>query len=727
MTMNMERMKLGIRGVAMDFMSQLTPAANAIFEIFRSGGGETSWLTDLFFKLINPLNWVAVAFKIIASVIVVVIGLFKALSALIGGTMEGLWAAVNKLRDGDFKGAWQAAKIGVSAGGDEADRILNKDTSAAFNKIWGLGQDEKKPEVPKSDRSGPPPPDGKGKTQKQIDLMERQLRIAQLQAELNSTRNESEKAYLELLIKQAQIEETAIRARAAIPEKASPAKRKELLGLIDSTQAMENVAAINAYYTKIADIAKKTQDEVDARKAASAISQAQLAVDQKSVEIETMKAHAILTTGEVAKLTQLERSRAEDEYHLKVLQHEEEARKAIAKVKPADVGVDLSKITSEMAKGANANRMVISDAIAHMTEEQVRYAADVQDINDKLNAQTAKDQADLEIKKTQIAVAGEKARADAITATRQSAYIEQLTEFQHMAEKLPAMMAAPLQVMIAMLLKKANETLDKTEALAHRQADAIGQSLDTAFTTAIRGGGWKDAAKSIAESFTGILTASFHDMVAKWMKDLERVALGKAPVIGYDSNNNPIYGQAPTEQQQRRAQNLEIGLQGASAIYGLYQNGQSGVGKGANALAGAASGAALGAEIGSIYPIIGTVVGAVVGAIVGAIVGFATGKDKQKDYQYGVPIFVNGRAQLVDTKNLQPAAIEEMQAKMQAVFNTTWNGFVKVMLALPGGKVPGMPGGAGGPFQSQPSGHWAEHWQQYVDNTLPKVYRRVVP
>jgi hypothetical protein len=89
---------------------------------------------------------------------------------------------------------------------------------------------------------------------------------------------------------------------------------------------------------------------------------------------------------------------------------------------------------------------------------------------------------------------------------------------------------------------------------------------------------------------------------------------------------------------------------------------------------------AVGASIGSIWPGIGTIIGAAVGLIIGGIsAAFSSAGDQ---YKYGAPSIRRGQAAFVGGQNVSVREAEEIQQRMQATFNMTYDGFAKVLLKL---------------------------------------------
>jgi hypothetical protein len=238
---------------------------------------------------------------------------------------------------------------------------------------------------------------------------------------------------------------------------------------------------------------------------------------------------------------------------------------------------------------------------------------------------------------------------------------------------------------------------------AFNKAIAVQQGLKNIFMDIFESGG---------KNFGSVVASMLSNFSAGWMNDMSNKA-SNGLLKGLDS----IFGKKGTttvkdgQEVYVPSSTTQTVIAGASALYGLYDAGQHGVGKGTNAIMGAAQGAQIG--------MVGGVPGAVIGAVVGALAGYLTGHDKQADYQYGIPgIDKNGTAYFGKTKNIPDALQKQIQGQVQSIFDSVWNAYVNVLLKLPGSKLPNL-SAIDGKFQDNPSGHFMEHLQQWLTKTLP--------
>jgi hypothetical protein len=283
--------------------------------------------------------------------------------------------------------------------------------------------------------------------------------------------------------------------------------------------------------------------------------------------------------------------------------------------------------------------------------------------------------------------------------------------------------AAFHQAALASETKLTQDALDEAAKQYDLFFTAISRAGGKAFDSLLHGKGLSTSLAGLASSFADILSKEMGQKIDAALSGLRDRAAGRASQMTnadgtpmFDSSGQPVMGAAPDAGQQATAQHQVAGLQAAGAAVGLYQQGQAGVSKGANALSGAISGATIGFEVGGPYAI----PAAIIGAVIGGVAGYLTGHDKQADYLGGTPQFKDGQASLWNTQNVSTAQQNQMVAQLQAAFNTAWNGFVGIMLKLPGSTLPGMPGDMSGKFQDNPSAHWAEHFQTYISDTLPR-------
>jgi hypothetical protein len=224
------------------------------------------------------------------------------------------------------------------------------------------------------------------------------------------------------------------------------------------------------------------------------------------------------------------------------------------------------------------------------------------------------------------------------------------------------------------------------------------------FDVALNGGSVEQAFKKWAKSVSSALSDALAEQFSNWLKNLQTNA-----TTHKDANGNIV--QASTSAKVGYA-----ALEGAGAAFSIYSNAAAGGSRTAGTIAGGITGAEIGT---SIAPGIGTAIGAVVGVIVGAIAAGLGAAAKRDEYKYGIPgIDKHGDVSFTMPKNMEAAEIKSWIAKINDQYQTFWNDYVNILIKLPGSSVP-APQGINGQFQPNPSGHYMEHLQQWLDGTLP--------
>jgi hypothetical protein len=244
-------------------------------------------------------------------------------------------------------------------------------------------------------------------------------------------------------------------------------------------------------------------------------------------------------------------------------------------------------------------------------------------------------------------------------------------------------------------------------------ANGFSNATKQAFYDVFSGGDIMKSVANFVDAFRAALSDMLGNIAKRWMNDLVARAQGLP-----DSKGN-----IPSGSQQRNAQAGLAGIQSATLLYGLYQNGQNGAGRGQNALSGLVGGAAVGAQIGSIVPGIGTLAGAIVGGLIGGIAGYFTGSSGHKapDVASGIRVGASGATSLYGQLNLKDDDQKSAIQKIQSAYDSIFNGFVQTLLKLPGLK--GIPGGNGeiaqGYFKGQ-MGDWTKYIDDFVNHKLPE-------
>ena len=125
-----------------------------------------------------------------------------------------------------------------------------------------------------------------------------------------------------------------------------------------------------------------------------------------------------------------------------------------------------------------------------------------------------------------------------------------------------------------------------------------------------------------------------------------------------------------------------------------------------------------------IAPGIGTLIGAVVGLAIAEIGSAVGAAQRQSEYQYFAPYILNGQAGIaqggiIGEKNVEPAQQAQIIAQVQAMYDQTNDAIVRLFQSLGSSLFKGF-GAIDGVFQERGSAHTMEHFQQWVNNTLPK-------
>lgn len=216
--------------------------------------------------------------------------------------------------------------------------------------------------------------------------------------------------------------------------------------------------------------------------------------------------------------------------------------------------------------------------------------------------------------------------------------------------------------------------------------------------------------------FSRALDADFRQLMGTGAKVFAEALFGKTtydPVTGKATGVDYAHSLFGAAGSQRAQAALGFG----SIALNAYQSGQQAP---SNAVAmGAISGGISGAGIGSAIPVVGTAVGAVVGVIVGAIAAEMGAMATRDKYEYGIPGIGNGgQAYFRDPKNLTPDKQQQMLASVQDAYDTNRNALTRLSMKL-GIDSPQF-GTINGMFQPNPSAHFEEHFQQWLQNTLPR-------
>lgn len=296
-----------------------------------------------------------------------------------------------------------------------------------------------------------------------------------------------------------------------------------------------------------------------------------------------------------------------------------------------------------------------------MQEERKRYSREQADLDKQIQDAVASNDPNMEV-----TLANLNALADA----QKIGNAQKLNAIQ--AEGANAMMTAHERERAY-----TNQTLDILMKGYAELASLMETAVNDAFTGLISGHGMKSALQNLADGFRKTMSSELTGIVTPFLSKLQSMAQGKAQ---WDPNARSADGEGvgafvqPSQPQQRNAQIVSAGIQGAAALYSIYQQGQAGVGKEANAISGVVSGAAAGAIAGPW--------GLVIGGLVGGVVGFLSGKNKAKftvSVTGGkVAITGSGEATMADVN----ASLSAINAQIASASASVWQIFDAFPLAI---------------------------------------------
>jgi hypothetical protein len=244
-----------------------------------------------------------------------------------------------------------------------------------------------------------------------------------------------------------------------------------------------------------------------------------------------------------------------------------------------------------------------------------------------------------------------------------------------------------------------------------------------------------DAGQTGGRQFGQIAARAFNGLIQSGADDFGKRLLGfinggsagdphKLDALGDQQDPNTYYDANGNVLQPSFRGKVVQGALGAAQIgFGAYQGALTGApgSRTAGTFGGALSGAGLGAELGGATGMIpGAIIGAVAGLVIGAVGSYLGEKQHQSEYQYGIPgIDANGQATFTNGKNLTPALITQMQQQVQGTYDQYRNSYMRTLFDLGMGGPSSPLGSIDGRFQPNPSGHWGEHYQQFLSGTLP--------
>jgi hypothetical protein len=171
------------------------------------------------------------------------------------------------------------------------------------------------------------------------------------------------------------------------------------------------------------------------------------------------------------------------------------------------------------------------------------------------------------------------------------------------------------------------EVLSSTRTFAQRMRDQyadmaqhISGAIRNGINSLLKGGDLQSSMQDMADFFNGMIAEAFGGLFDNFFAR-----------IAAHANNQPAPGEVgpPSPRQAKNAQLGMLGIQSATALYGLYTN--PAPSRGQNMLSGAMTGASLGFAYGAIAGGITAIPAAIIGAIIGAIAGAFAPTEKGKN------------------------------------------------------------------------------------------------
>lgn len=192
-------------------------------------------------------------------------------------------------------------------------------------------------------------------------------------------------------------------------------------------------------------------------------------------------------------------------------------------------------------------------------------------------------------------------------------------------------------------------------------------AIQTAAEDVFRGRGLKNAIDGFADALRSALAKALTSSLEEWLERVRRMA------VSGSTDKTLLGGRAS---QQQLAGYGYAALQGASSVYGLYQNAQQGAGTGANAVAGAAQGAAIGSAAGPY--------GAAIGALLGAAYGAVLSKMAQgAQARFQVQVGQDGRLTVQGFGKAGAADVDAAVRALNATLDETIQSINSIIAAFP--------------------------------------------
>lgn len=259
-----------------------------------------------------------------------------------------------------------------------------------------------------------------------------------------------------------------------------------------------------------------------------------------------------------------------------------------------------------------------------------------------------------------------------------------------------------------------DDAMAEQKKMAQEYADEVAQRLHdnlvgdfaTDFASLFSQGG---------KNFVRTMERDWNRLMADGAKTFSDYLFGTKDVVGKDSQGNDVLLQKGTPGLLQKAglteRQAQAGLTMAEIGVGSYSAAKTN--PDGSMTAGIIGGAMAGAPFGPW----GMVVGAIVGAI-GAELGKMAAK---RDYQYGAFAITDGVAHGGSFKNISSGDQTDMIARTQQAFDDTWNAYVRAMMKIPGGSIPGISDGSSirNDKQTSPYASFMSDFNLWLSQTLP--------
>lgn len=264
-----------------------------------------------------------------------------------------------------------------------------------------------------------------------------------------------------------------------------------------------------------------------------------------------------------------------------------------------------------------------------------------------------------------------------------------------------------------------------------RNADAFNNQVSQ-FWTGPMSNIFAELGTTGGRNFLEAVASNFDQMVSNAAENFSGIVanflgFGGKLETGKDEQGNTYYtrnglkiSEAEFNKLNNRQQNVGAALILGNIGFGSYAAGRQNQGGSITAgiIGGGLSGASYGAMMGGAMAPILAVIGAVVGGLTAAL-GKAEARDQ---YKYAIPFISDkGVAGLSSVnKNIQAPEQAEILTRLQEQFDKFWNGYIQLAVRFTSGVLPKLTQ-IWGKFQSEASGHFLKHLDEWINGKLPDI------